>query len=91
MDSAAEMAVAANGRSWSPRMPSCTAALALRNGDLPAALANFDEAERLLTGSGPAIRRWRSPGAGPTTAGLPQDALVEADSATETPDEVRGQ
>jgi tetratricopeptide (TPR) repeat protein len=66
--------------------------LALRNGDLPTALASFDDAERLfdrLGTSDPTLAIARCTAL--LTAGLPQDALAVADSATERLDEVRGQ
>jgi tetratricopeptide (TPR) repeat protein len=66
--------------------------LALRNGDLPAALASFDEAEHRFDEIGTSdptlsIERCRAL----LAAGLPGDALAETDNAIERLDEIRGQ
>jgi hypothetical protein len=66
--------------------------LALRNGDLPKALASFDEAERRFDQIGtsdPSLSIEKC--AAMLTAGLPNDALAEADNAIQRLDEIRGQ
>jgi tetratricopeptide (TPR) repeat protein len=66
--------------------------LALRNGDLPKALASFDEAERRFDEIGtsdPSLSIEKC--AALLAAGLPNDALAEADNAIERLDEIRGQ
>jgi tetratricopeptide (TPR) repeat protein len=65
--------------------------LALRNGDLPRALASFDEAEHRFDQIGtsdPTLSIERC--AALLAAGLPKDALAEADNAIERLDEIRG-
>jgi tetratricopeptide (TPR) repeat protein len=66
--------------------------LALRNGDLPGALASFDEAGHRFDQIGtsdPTLSIERC--AALLAAGLPDDALAEADHAIEHLDEIRGQ
>jgi tetratricopeptide (TPR) repeat protein len=66
--------------------------LALRNGDLPKALASFDEAERRFERIGtsdPTLSIERC--AALLAAGLPEDALAEADGAIERLNVIRGQ
>jgi tetratricopeptide (TPR) repeat protein len=66
--------------------------LALRNGDLPRALASFDEAGHRFDQIGtsdPTLSIERC--AALLAAGLPKDALAEADNAIERLDEIRGQ
>ena len=66
--------------------------LALRNGDLPRALASFDEAELRFDQIGtidPALSIERCTAL--LAAGLPGDALAETDKAIQRLDEIRGQ
>ena len=66
--------------------------LALRNGDLPRALASFDEAEQRFDKIGtsdPTLSIERC--AALLAAGLPKEALAEADNAIERLEEIQGQ
>ena len=66
--------------------------LALRNGDLPRALASFDEAELRFSQIGtsdPTLSIERC--AALLAAGLPGDALAETDKGIQRLDEIRGQ
>ena len=88
----AEQLFTANGQELESDAVVHRGVLALRNGDLPRALASFDEAELRFDQIGtidPALSIERCTAL--LAAGLPGDALAETDKAIQRLDEIRGQ